>query len=381
MSLLILASFSLSYQQYTLNASLVLGTQPPSTTTCNAIKSVYQHSSLSNGGNGCCGNEDSSLDVPECNAIDINFYTYDLPLKYSNSSVSPVFLIHTYDSLEELEAWKKAGERLFTNYRVTHTAVGDQTTWKARFAEPMFSWSANKTDNTSGVMFYTAQFLSIEDVEVHAHYGPRSDYEVEANGEWVFGTNAEGGYNNRFQNDIRTVNIGIIPKFNLEQTKMVDTLFDNHYPVRDYSQYGFYTSVNRYLPYPPVTKNCKPMTIVLVNSSTYTALEAAQHLMQIIKNPDLVGPVTPHGRSDPAFGLTTGSLTHPFVLDAFSAHSDTDVWFSYVVAYFMDIVSINAFRTLTNYTDWTVSYESNILINTLDSNQYEDLKIFDLLTE
>ena len=36
--------------------------------TCQDLKTLYQGASIAGGGNGCCGNDDASLDIPECDA-------------------------------------------------------------------------------------------------------------------------------------------------------------------------------------------------------------------------------------------------------------------------------------------------------------------------
>ena len=366
LSIFLLGSISFGHT-VELTPENVLGTTPVQATTCNAVKSFYQHASLTNGGDGCCGNE-GTLNIPECNVVSENLYTYDLPMKYSISSYG-VFVIKTYNSLEELEDWKATGKRIFNNYKLTHTAVGKHTTWKGRMVEPMWTWSASKKTNNSGVLFYTTQFQSFEDIERHAFFGPRADYEITSNRKWVFGKNEEGEFQNSFQTQVPSVNLPL---------SMIDTLFDTHFPTFNYSGFGYYTSnLNLFLPFPPVTLNARPITIVMVDTDSSTSISSAQKLMKLIKNDTIAGPVSPHGRST-GQGLETGSLTHPFVLDAFSSGGDT---FSYVVAYFIDITALNGFRNHDEYLAWESEHFDNILINTLNSSEYEDLQIQELLTE
>ena len=40
--------------------------------TCGELKAVYQQASIKADGNGCCGNEDKSLDLPECTSTPLN---------------------------------------------------------------------------------------------------------------------------------------------------------------------------------------------------------------------------------------------------------------------------------------------------------------------
>lgn len=46
--------------------SVALAQQQP---TCSELKALYQHASIEGGGNGCCQNDDKSLDLPQCSAV------------------------------------------------------------------------------------------------------------------------------------------------------------------------------------------------------------------------------------------------------------------------------------------------------------------------
>jgi hypothetical protein len=276
-----------------------------------------------------------------------------LPMFFNRYDFGMVFNPRAYSNEKELSEWKVISNTLMANWNTTHTSLGNYSTWRSRMINVFWTIIPSKTKPGTGLIFYSSQFPTKDDLFKHARMGPAADGTyAEQNSIFFGGKSAYKG----------------IPSYNIG-CKTLDTFYESGYAFDDIKNWTFTPTIEGFTakqPRPLVTTNAVQYHIALSSGADGSAaIAATSALMEVVKSV-----------CKPREFPYDVDATQCDMLDAISfRHSDristTLEQFGAIVMYMSDVQSAKILTAHAKYKAWLASYSSLVVINTLNMTEWE----------